>query len=125
MSRALIYPVEHRDYLFYVRGSVGATDAQPKVVRLLVDTGARRTVLPKQLLREFGCKLDDPERSIRVTAAGGGCREARNSSEGIIGSLKLVLGIIQPTDRPQPQPINRSPDRIHSKSESTIDRDYI
>jgi predicted aspartyl protease len=71
MSRALIYPVEHRDYLFYVRGSVGATDAQPKVVRLLVDTGARRTVLPKQLLREFGCKVDDPERSIRVTAAGG------------------------------------------------------
>jgi Aspartyl protease len=71
MSRALIYTVEHRDYLFYVRGSVGATDAQPKVVRLLVDTGARRTVLPKRLLREFGCNVDDPERSIRVTAAGG------------------------------------------------------
>ena len=57
MSRALIYAVERRDYLFYVRASIGANDRQPKVVRLLIDTGARRTVLPKYLLREFGCNV--------------------------------------------------------------------
>ena len=58
MSRALIYTVERRDYLFYVRASIGADNRQPKVVRLLIDTGARRTVLPKYLLREFGCNVD-------------------------------------------------------------------
>ena len=71
MSRALIYAVERRDYLFYVRASIGADDRQPKVVRLLIDTGARRTVLPKYLLREFGCNVDQPNQTIRVTAAGG------------------------------------------------------
>lgn len=32
-----------------------ANDRRSKVVRLLVDTGARRTVLSLRLLREFGC----------------------------------------------------------------------
>jgi hypothetical protein len=69
MSRALIYPVEHRDYLFYVRGSVGVTDAQPKVVRLLVDTGARREVdglLGMDFLTTVGAVVDVEKREIRV-----------------------------------------------------------
>jgi predicted aspartyl protease len=71
MSQVLIYRLERRDYLFYVRCAVGASDGRIKVARLLVDTGARRTVLPMRLLKEVGLDLDSPMRKIRVTAAGG------------------------------------------------------
>jgi len=71
MSRVSIYAVERRDYLFYVRGAVGAEDGRNKVVRLLVDTGARRTVLPLRLLKEFGLDLTIPMKTFRVAAAGG------------------------------------------------------
>jgi predicted aspartyl protease len=71
MTKVSIYAVERWDYLFYVRGAVGANDGRTKVVRLLVDTGARRTVLPLRLLKEFGFDVDSPLRSMRVAAAGG------------------------------------------------------
>jgi predicted aspartyl protease len=71
MTKVLIYALERRDYLLYVRGAVGGSDGRTKVVRLLVDTGARRTVLPLRLLKEFGVDVDAPLRKIRVTAAGG------------------------------------------------------
>jgi predicted aspartyl protease len=71
MSSVTIYSVERQDYLFYVRAAVGGRDDRRKVVRLLVDTGARNTVLPSQLLQEFGYDLKAPVRQVRVTAAGG------------------------------------------------------
>jgi predicted aspartyl protease len=71
MSSMKIYAVERRDFLFYVRAAVGGKDDRPKIVRLLVDTGARNTVLPAQLLQEFGYDLKKPDRQVRVTAAGG------------------------------------------------------
>jgi predicted aspartyl protease len=70
MSKTVIYPVERKDFLFYVRGAVGANDGRSKVVRLLVDTGARRTVLSLRLLREFGC-VNEQDRKVSVIAAGG------------------------------------------------------
>jgi predicted aspartyl protease len=71
MSKTVIYPVDRQDYMFYIRGAIGGTDRRSKIVRLLVDTGARNTVLPAQLLRELGCNLDNPQRNIQITAAGG------------------------------------------------------
>jgi predicted aspartyl protease len=71
MSKVLIYGLERRDYLLYVRCAIGANDGRTKVARLLIDTGARRTVLPMRLLKEVGLDLDAPMRKIRVTAAGG------------------------------------------------------
>ena len=70
MNKTVIYPVERKDFLFYVRGAVGANDGRSKVVRLLVDTRARRIVLSLRLLREFGC-VNERGRKVPVTAAGG------------------------------------------------------
>jgi predicted aspartyl protease len=71
MTKVSIYKLEQQDLLLYVRGAVGASDGQTKVVRLLIDTGARRTVLPFRLLKKFGLNVDHPANTIRVTAAGG------------------------------------------------------
>ncbi len=71
MSRPTIYAVERQDYLFYIRAGIGGKDDRRKVIRLLVDTGARHTVLPAQLLQEFGYSLNQPVRQVRITAAGG------------------------------------------------------
>jgi predicted aspartyl protease len=71
MSQVIIYSVERRDYLFYVRAAFGSRDNRRNVVRLLVDTGARSTVLPSELLEECGYDLKSPLRRIRIAAAGG------------------------------------------------------
>lgn len=71
MSRTTTYAVERKNYLFYIRAGIGGQDDRRKVVRLLVDTGARNTVLPARLLQEFGYNLNNPVRQVRITAAGG------------------------------------------------------
>jgi predicted aspartyl protease len=71
MTKISIYRLERQDSLLYIRGAVGASDGRTKVVRLLIDTGARRTVLPLRLLKKFGLNVEPPARTIRVTAAGG------------------------------------------------------
>ena len=71
MSKFITYQVERKDYLFYVRAAIGGKDDRSKVVRLLVDTGARKTVLPVNLLQECGYNINTPIRRTRVTAAGG------------------------------------------------------
>jgi predicted aspartyl protease len=71
MSQVIIYSVERRDYLFYVRAAFGGRDNRSNVVRLLVDTGARNTVLPSQLLEDCGYDLKSPMRRVRIAAAGG------------------------------------------------------
>jgi predicted aspartyl protease len=71
MSQVITYSVERRDYLFYVRAAFGGRDNRSNVVRLLVDTGARNTVLPAQLLEDCGYDLKRPLRQVRIAAAGG------------------------------------------------------
>jgi predicted aspartyl protease len=71
MSPVMNYSVERKDYLFYVCTAFGGRDDRSKVVRLLVDTGARNTVLPAQFLKECAYDLKSPLRRVRIAAAGG------------------------------------------------------
>ncbi|BAU10690.1 hypothetical protein LEP3755_11810 [Leptolyngbya sp. NIES-3755] len=61
-----IYRVQRSGNLFFVRASVSRADAEPSILRLLVDTGASQTCLPITLLADIGCPVqqNSPKTSI-------------------------------------------------------------
>jgi predicted aspartyl protease len=71
MSQRVIYPLEKRNGLLYVRAAVGDGVAQPVIARLLVDTGSSFTVLSNQILQSAGCEMPRSPRLISITAASG------------------------------------------------------
>jgi predicted aspartyl protease len=71
VSKTKLYTFERKDYLFYIRAAIGGKDNRRKIIRLLIDTGARNTVVPARLLHEFGYNIGSPIRPVRIVAAGG------------------------------------------------------
>ncbi len=71
MSQRVIYPLERRNGLLFVRVSVGTGVTPPVVARLLVDTGSSYTVLSTQILVRSGCEIPRSPRLISITAASG------------------------------------------------------
>jgi predicted aspartyl protease len=61
-----IYPVQRSGHLFFVKAAVGRSEAQPSILKLLVDTGASQTCLPITLLADIGypAPKDSPKRPI-------------------------------------------------------------
>lgn len=70
MSQRLIYPLERRHKLLYIRAAVGDGMASPVIARLLVDTGSSYTVLSKQVIQSARCEIS-ASRLIAITAASG------------------------------------------------------
>jgi predicted aspartyl protease len=66
----VIYPLERRNGLLFLRIAVGNRDA-PVIARLLVDTGSSYTVISTRILQDAGCDLESALRKISITTAGG------------------------------------------------------
>lgn len=71
MSRRVIYPLEVRNGLLFLRVAVDDRVKQPIIARLLVDTGSSYTVLSTQIVRDAGCDLQLPQGYVAITAASG------------------------------------------------------
>jgi hypothetical protein len=69
VSQRVIYPLERRNGLLFVRVSVGTGVTPPVVARLLVDTGSSYTVLSTQILVRSGCEIPRSPRLISIMAA--------------------------------------------------------
>jgi predicted aspartyl protease len=70
MSQTL-YSTERYSNLLIVKAAIGGITDQPKVIKLLVDTGASYTLLSAKVLLSLGYTLDNPTQRITVIAAGG------------------------------------------------------
>jgi predicted aspartyl protease len=66
-----IYKVQKSGNLFYVNASVHGTDHQPRILRLLVDTGASQTSLPQSLLTQLGYAWSDLSPKTRILTGNG------------------------------------------------------
>ena len=56
----IIYPVQRYQNLFIINAAVGSTTTQPKVIRMLVDTGASYTLISSRVLTTAGGSLQAP-----------------------------------------------------------------
>jgi aspartyl protease family protein len=69
MSQTKIYRVQRQQNVLWLRAAVGNKNNTPLIVRLLIDTGASYTVLPRKILERIGCDFQNPlERKKIVTA---------------------------------------------------------
>jgi predicted aspartyl protease len=66
-----LHSTERYGNLLLVKAAIGGMTAQPKVVKLLVDTGASYTLLSAKVLLSLGYTLDNPTQRLTVVAAGG------------------------------------------------------
>ncbi|MGK7894337.1 MAG: aspartyl protease family protein [Xenococcus sp. (in: cyanobacteria)] len=71
MSKKIIYPVQRQQNLLWLRAAVRGTNNTPLLVRLLIDTGASYTVLPRQILQRIGCNLNQPLGKKKIVTANG------------------------------------------------------
>jgi predicted aspartyl protease len=71
MSARSIYRLQRYENLFVLRAVVIGETGDPRVLRLLVDTGSSFTVLSATILGEIGCQSDPATRRISIMAAGG------------------------------------------------------
>nr|AIA11142.1 Aspartyl protease [uncultured bacterium] len=67
----LIYPVQHYKNLFIVNAAIGSLTTQPKVIRLLVDTGASYTLISRKILISAGYDLENVPKKLTIIAASG------------------------------------------------------
>jgi predicted aspartyl protease len=67
----IIYPTQRYGNLLIVNAAIGGITTQPKVLKLLVDTGASYTLLSAKVLQSLGYTLDNPSQQMTVIAAGG------------------------------------------------------
>jgi predicted aspartyl protease len=71
MSQRRIFSLQRYGNLLCLKASVRGPSSDPRVVRLLVDTGSSYTVLPVQVLRDIGYSPDDRGQTVSIMAAGG------------------------------------------------------
>jgi Aspartyl protease len=71
MSQRVLYPLERRNGLLYIRAAIGDGTIKPVIARLLVDTGSSYTVLSNRILQSSGCEIPLEPKLIPITAAGG------------------------------------------------------
>ncbi|WP_019499377.1 TIGR02281 family clan AA aspartic protease [Pseudanabaena sp. PCC 6802] len=65
------YALQRYGNLFWLKAVVMGESRDPRVVRLLVDTGSSYTVMPPKVLMEIGCDVSAPNRRVAIMAAGG------------------------------------------------------
>jgi predicted aspartyl protease len=66
-----IYSTQRYGNLLILNAAIGGLTAQPKVLKLLVDTGASYTLISAKVLLSLGYALDNPSKQMTVIAAGG------------------------------------------------------
>jgi predicted aspartyl protease len=71
MTTRRFYALQRYGNLFWLKAVVMGESRDPRVVRLLVDTGSSYTVLPPNVLMEIGCDVSDSNRRVAIMAAGG------------------------------------------------------
>jgi predicted aspartyl protease len=71
MSSKIIYRLQRYGTLLVLKAVVIGETGDPRVLRLLVDTGSSFTVLSATVLKEIGCQADLLTRKISIMAAGG------------------------------------------------------
>jgi predicted aspartyl protease len=71
MSQRRIFSLQRYGNLLCLKASVRGLSGDPRVIRLLVDTGSSFTVLPVQVLRDIGYSADEPNQTVSIMAAGG------------------------------------------------------
>lgn len=71
MSSKTIYRLQKYGTLLVLRAVVIGETGDPRVLRLLLDTGSSFTVLSAAILREIGCQASPSTRKISIMAAGG------------------------------------------------------
>ena len=71
MSFKIIYQVQRQQNVLWLRAAVGTRNNTPILVRLLIDTGASYTVLPRKILQRVGCNLNEPIGNKKIVTANG------------------------------------------------------
>ncbi len=71
MSQKIIYRVQRQQNVLWLRAAVGSINNTPLLVRLLIDTGASYTVLPKKILKRVGCNLSKTLGNKKIVTANG------------------------------------------------------
>lgn len=71
MSQRVLYPLERRNGLLFIRAAVGDGRTSPVIARLLVDTGSSFTVLSKRILQSASCETSSAQRLVNIVAASG------------------------------------------------------
>jgi predicted aspartyl protease len=66
-----MFSLQRYGNLLCLKASVRGLSGDPRVVRLLVDTGSSFTVLPIQILQDIGYSTEVASRSVSIMAAGG------------------------------------------------------
>ena len=71
MSKKRIYRVRRQQNILWLRAAVRGSNNIPLLVRLLIDTGASYTVLPRKILERVGCNLNEPINRKKIVTANG------------------------------------------------------
>ncbi len=71
MSKKIIYRVQRQQNVLWLRAAVRGTNNTPLLVKLLIDTGASYTVLPRHILQRIGCNLNQPLGKKKIVTANG------------------------------------------------------
>jgi predicted aspartyl protease len=71
MSQRRIFSLQRYGNLLCLKASVRGPSGDPRVVRLLVDTGSSFTVIPVQVMGDIGYSTDKPHQTVSIMAAGG------------------------------------------------------
>jgi predicted aspartyl protease len=71
MNQRRTFSLQRYGNLLCLKASVRGSSGDPRVVRLLVDTGSSYTVVPVQVLLDIGYSPDEPNQTVNIMAAGG------------------------------------------------------
>lgn len=71
MSSRRVYALQRSGNLLWLKAAVKSATSEPRVIRLLVDTGSSFTVLPVAILEEIGCCPAESSPKVIIMAAGG------------------------------------------------------
>jgi predicted aspartyl protease len=71
MSSKTIYRLQKYGTLLVLKAVVMGEERDPRILRLLIDTGSSFTVLSAKVLEEIGCHPATPNKQISIMAAGG------------------------------------------------------
>jgi clan AA aspartic protease (TIGR02281 family) len=70
----VIYPVQRYQNLFIINAAIDSSTTAPKVIRMLVDTGASNTLISRRILTTAGYDPEISTRAMTLIAAGGSLR---------------------------------------------------
>lgn len=70
MNKKIYQLQKYRD-LFWLRAAVGGKEKPSIILRLLLDTGSSFTVLPVSVVKQLGCDLNSPLKTVTIITAGG------------------------------------------------------